>query len=99
MRKFVPCCLLVSAVAVSALLWADDQVIEEIVARVNNQIVTHSEYLHAEQEIAEKKSSNKIRLMRTGSSPTARRTSFATSLINNCCWKRARTWGSLRIPK
>ncbi len=51
MRKFVPCCLLVSAVAVSALLWADDQVIEEIVARVNNQIVTHSEYLHAEQEL------------------------------------------------
>jgi len=33
------------------MLKADDEVIEEIVARVNNQIITHSEYLHSKDEL------------------------------------------------
>jgi len=51
MRKLLSCCLLVFAVAVASLLHADDQVIEEIVARVNNQIITRGEYLHAQEEL------------------------------------------------
>lgn len=35
----------------SAVLRADDTVIEEIIARVNNQIITHSEYLHSKDEL------------------------------------------------
>jgi peptidyl-prolyl cis-trans isomerase SurA len=51
MRKVLSGCLLVCSIALSALLWADDQVIEEIVARVNNQIITHTEFLHAQEEL------------------------------------------------
>jgi peptidyl-prolyl cis-trans isomerase SurA len=51
MRRLLSCSLLVSLFAASAWLWADDQVIEEIVARVNNQIITHSEFLHAQDEL------------------------------------------------
>ncbi|HXX27277.1 MAG TPA: peptidylprolyl isomerase [Terriglobales bacterium] len=39
--------LLVASVA----SYGDDQVIEEIVARVDNQIITHSEYLRSEEEL------------------------------------------------
>jgi peptidyl-prolyl cis-trans isomerase SurA len=51
MRKLLPCFLLLSVIAGSGLLEADDTVIEEIVARVNNQIITHSEYLHGKEEL------------------------------------------------
>src|SRR6202453_4108109 len=51
MRKFLPWFLLVSFVALSVILKADDEVIEEIVARVNNQIITRSEFLHSKEEL------------------------------------------------
>ena len=51
MRKLLPCFLLVSVAALSIILKADDEVIESIVARVNNQIITHSEYLHSKEEL------------------------------------------------
>jgi peptidyl-prolyl cis-trans isomerase SurA len=52
MRRLLPCFLLISVAALSILLRADDgEVIEQIVARVNNQIITHSEYLHSKEEL------------------------------------------------
>src|SRR5580658_7210169 len=51
MRKLLPCFLLVLVAALSIILKADDEVIEQIVARVNNQIITHSEYLHSKEEL------------------------------------------------
>jgi len=50
MRKLLPCFLLVPVVALPLILRADD-VIEVIVARVNNQIITQSEYLHSQEEL------------------------------------------------
>src|SRR5580704_9562447 len=49
MRKL--CLLLVSVGALPFVLRADDAVIEEIIARVNNQIITRSEYLHSKDEL------------------------------------------------
>jgi peptidyl-prolyl cis-trans isomerase SurA len=51
MRKLLPCFLLVLVAALSIILRADDEVVEQIVARVNNQIITHSEYLHSKDEL------------------------------------------------
>lgn len=51
MRKFLPFFLLASLVSLPFVLQADDQVIEEIIARVNNQIITRSEYLHSKEEL------------------------------------------------
>jgi len=51
MRKLLSCFLLLSLIALSGVLRADDTVIEEIVARVNNQIITQSEYLHGKEEL------------------------------------------------
>ena len=51
MRKLFSCLLVLSVVALPAILWADDTVIEEIIARVNNQIITHSEFLHGKEEL------------------------------------------------
>ena len=51
MRKLIPCCLLLAVVALPCILRADDLVIEEIIARVNNQIITRSEYLHSKDEL------------------------------------------------
>ena len=51
MRKLLPCFLLVSVAALPVILKADDEVIESIVARVNNQIITHSEFLHSKEEL------------------------------------------------
>ncbi len=51
MRKLLPCLLLVSVAALSVFLKADDEVVEAIVARVNNQIITHTEYLHSKDEL------------------------------------------------
>jgi peptidyl-prolyl cis-trans isomerase SurA len=51
MRKLLPGLLLLSFVAVSVILKADDEVVEEIVARVNNQIITRSEFLHSKDEL------------------------------------------------
>src|SRR5580692_1900451 len=51
MRKLFPCFLLLSIVALSVILMADDEVVEEIVARVNNQIITRSEFLHSREEL------------------------------------------------
>jgi len=50
MRKLLPCFLL-SIVSLPFVLRADDQVIEEIIARVNNQIITRSEYVHSKEEL------------------------------------------------
>jgi peptidyl-prolyl cis-trans isomerase SurA len=52
MRKFLYCLLLVSVMVLPGFLRADDTVIEEIIARVNNQIITHSEFLHSKEELA-----------------------------------------------
>jgi len=43
--------LFVIALAVAVPAFAADTVIEEIVARVNNQIITHSEYLRSREEL------------------------------------------------
>ena len=51
MRKLLPYFLLVSVSALSVLLRADDTVIEQIVARVNNQIITQTEYQHGKEEL------------------------------------------------
>jgi peptidyl-prolyl cis-trans isomerase SurA len=51
MRKLLPCLVLASLVALPVILRADDPVIEEIIARVNNQIVTRSEYQHSKEEL------------------------------------------------
>ncbi len=51
MRRLFPCFLLVLVAALSIILRADDEVVEQIVARVNNQIITHSEYLHSKDEL------------------------------------------------
>jgi peptidyl-prolyl cis-trans isomerase SurA len=51
MRKLLPCFLLASVVSLPFVLRADDVVIEEIIARVNNQIITRSEYLHSKDEL------------------------------------------------
>src|SRR5215472_9947789 len=48
MRRIVPL-LLIGSVATSAL--AADTVVEEIIARVNNQIVTRSEYLRSKEQL------------------------------------------------
>ena len=52
MRKFLFCILLVSVTGLPAILRASDTVIEEIIARVNNQIITRSEYLRSKEELA-----------------------------------------------
>ena len=49
MRRIVPLLLLIGSVATSAL--AADTVVEEIIARVNNQIVTRSEYLRSKEQL------------------------------------------------
>src|SRR5271165_4300667 len=51
MGNFLSCLLLTSLIAVPGLLRADETVIEEIVVRVNNQIITQSEYLHGKEEL------------------------------------------------
>jgi peptidyl-prolyl cis-trans isomerase SurA len=52
MRKFYSSlAIVIPVLACSALLRADDTVIEEIIARVNNQIITHSEFLHSKEEL------------------------------------------------
>jgi peptidyl-prolyl cis-trans isomerase SurA len=51
MRKLFLCVLLISVVSLPFILRADDAVIEEIIARVNNQIITRSEYLHSREEL------------------------------------------------
>jgi peptidyl-prolyl cis-trans isomerase SurA len=51
MRKLLPYFPLASVIALSVLLRADDTVIEQIVARVNNQIITQTEYQHGREEL------------------------------------------------
>jgi peptidyl-prolyl cis-trans isomerase SurA len=51
MRKLLSYSLMVSIIALSPILRADDKVVEEIIARVNNQIITNSEYLHSKEEL------------------------------------------------
>jgi peptidyl-prolyl cis-trans isomerase SurA len=43
--------LLCSLVSLSSLLSAQDEVVEQIVARVNNQIITNGEYIHGKEEL------------------------------------------------
>jgi peptidyl-prolyl cis-trans isomerase SurA len=50
MRKLFSCALLACLVCIPAILSADT-VIEEIIARVNNQIVTRTEYLHSQEQL------------------------------------------------
>ena len=51
MRKLLPCFLLVSVACLAGPSQGGRQVVEEIVARVNNQIITRSEYLHSKEEL------------------------------------------------
>jgi peptidyl-prolyl cis-trans isomerase SurA len=51
MRKVLLWFLLASIVSLPFVLRAEDQVVEEIIARVNNQIITRSEYLHSKEEL------------------------------------------------
>jgi peptidyl-prolyl cis-trans isomerase SurA len=50
MRRLLPCLLLICVAALPPLLPADT-VVEEIIARVNNQIVTRAEYLHSKEQL------------------------------------------------
>jgi peptidyl-prolyl cis-trans isomerase SurA len=50
MRKLLPCWLLICLTALPPLLFADT-VVEEIVARVNNQIITRAEYLRSKEQL------------------------------------------------
>src|SRR5579863_5694786 len=50
MRKFLNYLLTISVVCLPFALGADE-VVEEIVARVNNQIITHSEFMHSKDEL------------------------------------------------
>jgi peptidyl-prolyl cis-trans isomerase SurA len=50
MRKLLPCCLLAAVIAIPVGLNADT-IVEEIIARVNNQIVTRTEYEHSKEEL------------------------------------------------
>ena len=50
MRKLLPCLIFISLVCLPICLRADE-VIEEIIARVNNQIITRSEFLHSKDEL------------------------------------------------
>ena len=50
MRKVLPWILLACVAALPPLLPADT-VIEEIVARVNNQIITRAEYLRSKEQL------------------------------------------------
>src|SRR5579872_1791538 len=51
MRKLLPTLLFVSVVCLPVALGADQEVVEEIIARVNNQIITHSEFMHSKDEL------------------------------------------------
>ena len=50
MRKLLPCWLLICLTALPQLLFADT-VVEEIIARVNNQIITRAEYLRSKEQL------------------------------------------------
>lgn len=50
MRKLLPCCLLTALIAIPAAVNADT-IVEEIIARVNNQIVTRTEYQRSKEEL------------------------------------------------
>ena len=50
MRKLLPWLLLVCVAALPPLLSADT-VVEEIIARVNNQIITRTEYLRSKDQL------------------------------------------------
>jgi len=50
MRKSLPC-LLLGFLLASPSVYGADEVIEEIIARVNNQIVTRTEYLRSQDEL------------------------------------------------
>jgi peptidyl-prolyl cis-trans isomerase SurA len=50
MRKLLPCWLLICLTALPPLLPADT-VVEEIIARVNNQIITRAEYLRSKDQL------------------------------------------------
>jgi peptidyl-prolyl cis-trans isomerase SurA len=50
MRKLLPCCLLGALVVIPAALSADT-IVEEIIARVNNQIITRTEYERSKEEL------------------------------------------------
>ncbi len=52
MLKLISRLSLILALASSALVFADT-VVEEIIARVNNQIITRSEYQHEQQQLKE----------------------------------------------
>jgi peptidyl-prolyl cis-trans isomerase SurA len=51
MRRLLSCSLLLAVVALPFILRADEVVIEEIIVRVNNQIITLSEYSHSKDEL------------------------------------------------
>jgi peptidyl-prolyl cis-trans isomerase SurA len=50
MRRLLPCLFLTSVIAIPYSV-SGDTVVEEIIARVNNQIITRSEYQHSKDEL------------------------------------------------
>lgn len=52
MSRFYSCCLFAALLLTPAFLPADT-VVEEIIARVNNQIITRSDYQHEQQQLEE----------------------------------------------
>jgi len=51
MRRIIPHLLLLSVIASAPAFSADNTVIEEIIARINNQIITLSEYQRSEEQM------------------------------------------------
>ena len=71
-----------------------DSIVEEIIARVNNQIITRSEYQREQeqlkQEVQQQDPGNADKVL------AERKKDVLRGLIdNNCCSKKAKIWGSL----
>src|SRR5229473_7369613 len=51
--RFALICALISPVFISPVFLSADTVVEEIIARVNNQIITRSDYVREQQQLKE----------------------------------------------
>ena len=89
------CLVLIALTCLPAL--AAGQVVEEIITRVNNQIITRSEYIRSKDQLRDEiKQQNPP--MPTNSTPTVKRTCCAISSISNYFSTKARTWASPATP-
>ena len=77
--------------------FAAGQVVEEIVTRVNGQIITLSEFQRSKDQlrddVKQQDPANADKLL-----PSAKRTFCAISSTSNSCWKRAKTSTLLATP-